>query len=139
MAPVVPNPKSIRSFRSGRAFETWLSTNQASGRGTTFAEIREGHIKADTPEPAPGDVRPAKEEGWFLIGAGIPLLPAGSETTLVLADQMTLPSGIVALAYSVPGGVGPPPRIGYVTSGGKRAKAGNARKSTASRRAGRAS
>jgi hypothetical protein len=65
MAPVVPNPKSIRSFRSGRAFETWLSTNQASGRGTTFAEIREGHMKADTPEPAPGDVTPAKEEGWF--------------------------------------------------------------------------
>jgi hypothetical protein len=74
-----------------------------------------------------------------LIGAGIPLLPAGSETTLVLADQITLPSGIVALANCVPGGVGPPPRIGYVTSGGKRAKAGNARKSTASRRAGRAS
>jgi uncharacterized protein YdeI (YjbR/CyaY-like superfamily) len=29
MAPVVPNPKSIRSFRSERAFETWLSANHA--------------------------------------------------------------------------------------------------------------
>jgi len=32
-----------------------------------------------------------------------------------LADQRTLPvSGIVALAYAVPGGVGPAPRIGYI-------------------------
>jgi hypothetical protein len=36
-------------------------------------------------------------------------------TNLILADQKTLPtSGIVLLAYSVPGGVGPPPRIGYI-------------------------
>jgi len=49
-----------------------------------------------------------------LLGAGIPLLPPGATTKLVLADQKTLPSGIVVLSYSVPGGVGPAPRIGYI-------------------------
>jgi len=50
-----------------------------------------------------------------LLGAGVPLLPPGAATKLTLADQKTLPvSGIVALAYSVPGGIGPAPRIRYV-------------------------
>jgi dihydrofolate reductase len=50
-----------------------------------------------------------------LLGAGVPLLPPGTSTKLVLADQKILPeSGIVALAYSVPGGVGPAPRIRYI-------------------------
>jgi hypothetical protein len=29
MAPVIPNPKRIRSFRSEKAFESWLRTNHA--------------------------------------------------------------------------------------------------------------
>jgi dihydrofolate reductase len=50
-----------------------------------------------------------------LLGAGVPLLPPGATTKLELADHKTLPSsGIVTLAYSVPGGVGPPPRIEFV-------------------------
>ncbi len=50
-----------------------------------------------------------------LLGAGVPLLPPGASTKLLLADQKTLPaSGILALAYSVPGGVGPAPRIRYI-------------------------
>lgn len=50
-----------------------------------------------------------------LLGTGVPLLPPGAATKLILADQKTLPvSGIVALAYSVPGGVGPAPRIRYI-------------------------
>ena len=50
-----------------------------------------------------------------LLGAGIPLLPPGAATKLTLADQKTLPvSGIVALSYSVPGGIGPAPRIRYI-------------------------
>jgi dihydrofolate reductase len=49
-----------------------------------------------------------------LLGAGVPLLPPGATTKLVLADQKALPSGIVALSYSVPGGVGPAPRIRYI-------------------------
>ncbi len=48
-----------------------------------------------------------------LLGSGIPLMPPGAATKLTLADQKTLPaSGIVALAYSIPGRVGPAPRIG---------------------------
>lgn len=50
-----------------------------------------------------------------LLGTGVPLLPPGASTKLVLADQKTLPvSGIVALSYSVPGSVGPAPRIRYI-------------------------
>ena len=50
-----------------------------------------------------------------LLGGGVPLLPPGAATKLTLADQKTLPaSGIVALSYSIPGSVGPAPRIGYV-------------------------
>ncbi len=58
-----------------------------------------------------------------LLGAGVPLLPPGAATTLVLADQKTLPSsGIVVLAYSVPGGVGPAPRIRYIKDAKTRTK-----------------
>ena len=52
-----------------------------------------------------------------LLGDGIPLLPPGASTTLVLSDTKVLPaSGIVVLAYAVPGGVGPAPTIHFVTS-----------------------
>ena len=52
-----------------------------------------------------------------LLGDGIPLLPPGASTTLVLSDTRVLPgSGIVVLAYAVPGGVGPAPTIQFVTS-----------------------
>lgn len=60
-----------------------------------------------------------------LLGAGIPLLPPGATTKLVLADQKTLPaSGIVVLAYSVPGGVGPAPHIGFIKPAKGRGKKG---------------
>lgn len=50
-----------------------------------------------------------------LLGEGIPLLPPGAPTKLVLTDHKVLPlSGILSLAYAVPGGVGPAPRIGYI-------------------------
>jgi dihydrofolate reductase len=49
-----------------------------------------------------------------LLGEGIPLLPSGATTTLELSDAKTLPSGIVALAYAVPGGIGPAPTIDYI-------------------------
>ena len=53
-----------------------------------------------------------------LLGSGVPLLPPGSTTKLVLGDQRTLPgSGIVALSYSVPGSASPAPPIGYIKSG----------------------
>jgi hypothetical protein len=49
-------------------------------------------------------------------------MPPGAQTKLVLADQKTLPSGIVVLAYSIPGGVGPAPRVRYVKAAKPRAK-----------------
>jgi dihydrofolate reductase len=60
-----------------------------------------------------------------LLGAGIPLLPPGATTKLTLADQKTLPvSGIVVLSYSLPGGVGPAPRIRYIKPAKVRLKKG---------------
>lgn len=45
-----------------------------------------------------------------MLGHGIPLLPSGASSKLVLADHRVLPeSGIVALSYSVPGGIPAPP------------------------------
>jgi dihydrofolate reductase len=50
-----------------------------------------------------------------LLGSGIPLLPPGGMAKLELSDVKRLPaSGMVALAYSVVGGMGPPPRIQYI-------------------------
>ncbi len=58
-----------------------------------------------------------------LLGDGIPLLPPGASTTLVLSDTKVLSeSGIVVLAYAVPGGVGPAPKIRFVTAAGRRTK-----------------
>jgi len=74
------------------------------GGGELFRTLLDAGL-VDTVEPA---VMPV------LIGAGIPLMPRGASTKLVLADQKTLPSGIIALAYAVPGGVGPAPRVRYV-------------------------
>jgi dihydrofolate reductase len=52
-----------------------------------------------------------------LLGDGIPLLPPGTSTKLVLMDQRTLPaSGIVMLAYATPGNSGPPQKITYITA-----------------------
>src|SRR3989475_9849052 len=60
-----------------------------------------------------------------LLGAGIPLLPPGAPTKLVLADQKTLPtSGIVALSYSVPVGIGAAPQIRYIKANKTRGKKG---------------
>ena len=51
-----------------------------------------------------------------LLGDGIPLLPPGGTTKLVLSDHKVLSTGIVSLAYSIPGGAGPAPQIAYVKS-----------------------
>jgi dihydrofolate reductase len=98
------------------------------GGGVLFRSLLEAKL-VDTVELAVVPV---------LLGAGIPLLPPAAATQLVLTDQKTLPtSGIVALAYSVPGGVGPAPRIRYVKpakkAAGKSAK--KVAKTTANRTA----
>jgi dihydrofolate reductase len=105
------DPREIVSAlkaKSGR--DIWLY-----GGGTLFRSLLDAGL-VDTVEVAVVPV---------LLGAGVPLLPPGAITTLVLADQKTLPaSGIVALAYSVPGGVGPAPRIRFVKPAKTRAKKG---------------
>ena len=94
--------------KSGR--DIWLY-----GGGVLFRELLDAGL-VDTVEVAVVPV---------LLGAGVPLPPPGAATKLVLADQKTLPaSGIVALAYSVPGSVGPPPRIRYIKAARKRTKHG---------------
>src|SRR6187397_1187426 len=83
------------------------------GGGELFRSLLAAGL-VDTVEPA---VIPV------LLGSGVPLLPPGATTKLVLADQKTLPaSGILALAYSVPGGVGPAPRVSYIKPVKTRAK-----------------
>ena len=74
-----------------------------------------------------------------LLGHGIPLLPPGVAAKLTFADHKVLPtSGIVVLAYSVPGGVGPAPRITHIKAakGTTRKKAASSKRSTGKRRAG---
>jgi dihydrofolate reductase len=59
-----------------------------------------------------------------LLGDGIPLLPPGATTKLVLVEHKVLPaSGIVALAYTVPRSSAPPPRIGYIREAKPRKRA----------------
>jgi dihydrofolate reductase len=65
-----------------------------------------------------------------LLGSGVPLLPAGTTTKLVLTDYKMLPaSGTMVLSYSIPGGLGPAPRIKYI----KAVKTRQARKRAAVR------
>ena len=115
------NPRHVvAALKATRGRDIWLF-----GGGSLFRSLLDAGL-VDTVEVAVVPV---------LLGAGIPLLPPGATTKLVLADQKTLPSGIVALAYSVPGGVGPAPRIRYIKparTGANRGKksraAGTARK-----------
>lgn len=92
--------KVVATLKSKPGRDIWLF-----GGGALFRSLLDAGL-VDTVEVAVVPV---------LLGAGVPLLPPGASTKLVLADQKTLPvSGIVALSYSVPGGVGPAPRIRYI-------------------------
>lgn len=104
--------------KSGR--DIWLF-----GGGVLFRSLLDAGL-VDTVEVAVVPV---------LLGEGIPLLPPGARTKLVLTDQKVLPaSGIVALSYSVPGGRGPGTRIRYVKADKTRGK-GGARPAGKSRKA----
>jgi dihydrofolate reductase len=89
----------IASLKAKPGRDIWLF-----GGGSLFRSLLDAGL-VDTVEVA---VMPV------LLGAGIPLLPPGASTQLVLADKKILPkSGIVMVAYSVPGGV-PAPPIRYI-------------------------
>jgi dihydrofolate reductase len=89
----------VKELKEKPGKDIWLY-----GGGSLFRSLLDAGV-VDTVEVA---VMPV------LLGEGIPLLPPGGSTTLTLSDYKTLPSGILALAYSLPGGVGPAPQISYV-------------------------
>jgi dihydrofolate reductase len=114
---------TVLKARPGR--DIWLF-----GGGSLFRSLLDAGL-VDTVEVA---VIPV------LLGAGVPLLPPGASTKLVLADQRRLPAtGIVALAYSVPGGVGPAPRIRYIKPPRKTTRKTSKARASATRIARRAS
>jgi dihydrofolate reductase len=96
--------ETVAALKAEPGGDIWLF-----GGGSLFRSLLDAGL-VDTVEVAVVPV---------LLGTGIPLLPPGASTKLVLADQKTLPSGMVALSYSVPGGVGPAPRIRYVKAAKK--------------------
>ena len=103
--------ETVRALKAKPGKDIWLF-----GGGTLFRTLLDAGL-VDTVEVA---VMPV------LLGAGVPLLPPGAPTTLVLTDQKVLAgSGIVALAYQVPGGAGPAPTVFYVkeTTGTKKTAA----------------
>ena len=102
--------KIVAALKAQPGRDIWLY-----GGGVLFRSLLDAGL-VDTVEVAVVPV---------LLGAGVPLLPPGAATKLVLADQKTLPvSGIVALSYSVPGGVGPAPTIQYIKADNTGAKKG---------------
>ena len=120
---IADDPREVvRDLKAKPGRDIWLF-----GGGELFRYLLDGGL-VDTVEVA---VMPV------LLGAGIPLLPAGRQTKLVLSDIKRLPSGIIALAYTVEGSRGAAPEIRYIKSGkarGKATKSRSSRKSTARRR-----
>ena len=102
--------KVVAALKAKPGRDIWLF-----GGGALFRSLLDAGL-VDTVEVAVVPV---------LLGSGIPLLPPGASTKLILADQKTLrASGIMALSYSVPGGVGPAPRIRHIKAAKTRVKKG---------------
>jgi dihydrofolate reductase len=98
----------VAALKSNPGRDIWLF-----GGGVLFRSLLDAGL-VDTVELA---VMPV------LLGSGIPLLPSGNTAKLTLTDQKTLKaSGIVVLSYSVSGGRGHRPRIGYIKAGKPRTK-----------------
>jgi dihydrofolate reductase len=96
-------PDVVAALKAKPGGDIWLF-----GGGELFRSLLHARL-VDTVEVA---VMPV------LLGNGIPLLPPGASTKLVLADQKILPrSGIVVLSYRVAGSRAPGASIGYVKTG----------------------
>jgi dihydrofolate reductase len=92
--------KVVAALKAGSGKDIWLF-----GGGVLFRSL----LKAGLVDSVEVAVIPV------LLGDGVPLLPPGGRTKLVLVDLKRLPaSGIVSLSYSIPGAVGPAPRIKYI-------------------------
>lgn len=94
----------VAELKKKKGRDIWLF-----GGGELFRYLLDGGL-VDTVELA---VMPV------MIGEGIPVLPPGTTTRLVLSDIKQLPSGIVILAYSVKGSRGAPPKIRFVKTKSK--------------------
>src|SRR3954470_16826466 len=99
--------KVVADLKAGSGRDIWLF-----GGGELFRYLLDGGL-VDTVELA---VMPV------LLGSGIPVLPPGASTNLVLSDTQRLPSGIMVLAYSVKGVRSAPPKIRFVKKKAKAAK-----------------
>ena len=93
-------PATVRALKAKPGSDIWLF-----GGGSLFRSLLDAGL-VDTVEVAVVPV---------LLGAGVPLLPPGAATKLVLKDCKILPrTGILSLLYWVPGGVTPAPPIRYI-------------------------
>lgn len=102
--------KVVAALKAKPGRDIWLF-----GGGALFRSLLDAGL-VDTVEVAVAPV---------LLGSGIPLLPPGASTKLILGDQKTLrASGIMALSYSVPGGVGPAPKIRHIKTHRVKVKSG---------------
>jgi dihydrofolate reductase len=99
------NPcKVVAELKKKAGRDIWLF-----GGGELFRYLLDGGL-VDTVELA---VMPV------MLGSGIPVLPPGAMTNLVLSDTDRLPSGIMVLAYSVKGVRSTPPKIRFVKRSSK--------------------
>lgn len=118
---IADDPREVvRELKAKPGRDIWLF-----GGGELFRYLLDGGL-VDTVEVA---VMPV------LLGAGIPLLPAGPQTKLVLSDIKRLPTGIVALAYSVEGARGSSPKIRYIKNRPKQRRKTTRRAAGKTRRA----
>lgn len=104
--------KVVAELKKQKGRDIWLF-----GGGELFRYLLDGGL-VDTVELA---VMPV------MIGEGIPVLPPGTATRLVLSEIKQLPSGIVVLAYSVKGSHGAPPKIRFVKTTSKAKKKAGSR------------
>ena len=84
MAPIIPNPRKIKSFRTGAAFESWLRT-EPRARDRAVAEglqegLRRGH-----------DFHTHKRSTWRCAGAG--LTASGRPSTSIRSCSATRRAG----------------------------------------------
>ncbi len=112
----------VADLKSRRGGDIWLF-----GGGELFRYLLDAGL-VDTVELA---VMPV------LLGEGIPVLPRGASTSLVLSDMKRLPSGIVVLAYSVKGARTTPPKIRFVKTKSKTRKKNSGSRVAAKRKGGR--
>lgn len=110
----------VKAMKKQPGKDIWLF-----GGGRLFHELLSAGL-VDTVEVA---VMPV------LLGDGIPVLPPGASTKLKLVDHKVLPrSGIVMLAYSVPGGVAPASEIKHVRPARQRSARAKRARSRAQKR-----